>query len=199
MEYFSQMLFSLKKCSVKHEKPLEEGTRPDLIIERDENFKNNMEKYQTVILFLGILKFIKEIAVDFTIGMAPDFVLAKCFKNYHNKSRLLLIVVLREEGILTARYFQDLINNDARLTEEEKKFIRVINFNEYLTFLNLEKYEQLNLFNYNEWSSMPKSEKEIVLMFQKIIKLSINAIRNDSDLDKLTELKERYSDLLDNL
>ena len=44
------------------------------------------------------------------MSLIPSIILSKYFKNYQNKGRYLLIVLLREEGIVTAEYIQKLFN-----------------------------------------------------------------------------------------
>ncbi|MFW9973489.1 MAG: hypothetical protein ACFFDF_25110 [Candidatus Odinarchaeota archaeon] len=182
--------------STVDEDTLDEGSKPDLIINRDENFKFNIESHQNIVSFLNSvgLKNIEEIAIDFTMSLIPSNILRKCFRNYQNKNRFLLIVLIREGGIITAQYLQELINNDIELDNKEKGLIKVINFNEFLRFLNLDV--KLDLFNFNNWNSLSKELREIIVMFQKTIKLSINAIGSSQSIEVLKKLSEKYRKIL---
>ena len=200
LEYYSLKYFNLKKCNVRHEDSLKEGGQPDLIIERDSNLRTNIEPYQNIISFSGKIGFI---LVDFTIALHPNVILEKCFRGYQAENRFLIIVLLREEGQLTTRYFKNLVDNDININNNYRKNIKIINFKEYLSFLNLDSYlklidldGQVDILNFDEWNSKPQDEKEIVAMFLRTIKLSIEAIVNDSALNKLNQLSEKYSKLL---
>ncbi len=196
IEYYSLIYLNLKNCNGRHEDILDEGSRPDLIIERDDNFKSNIEPHQNIISFSNNVDLtnIEEIAVDFTMSLIPSNIIRKCFRNYQNKERYLLIVLIREEGIVTAQYIQDLINIDAELDNEEKELIKVINFDEFLQFLNLDI--KLDLLSFNKWNSLSEEIREIILMYQKTIKLSIDAIESSCALEELIKLSEKYSKLL---
>ncbi len=196
IEYYSLIYLNLKNCNGRHEDILDEGSRPDLIINRDDNFKSNIEPHQNIISFSNnvVLTNIEEIAVDFTMSLIPSNIIRKCFRNYQNKKRYLLIVLIQEEGIVTAQYMQNLINNDAELDNEEKELIKVINFDEYLQFLNLEI--KLDLLNFDKWNSLSEKEKEIISMFRKTIKLSIDATESSFALKELIKLSEKNGKLL---
>ncbi len=183
IEYFSLIHLNSKGCKVEHEKTLEEGTRPDLIVDRDDNFKKNIEKHQNVVLFSNN---IEEIAVDFTFGLTGENILAKCFKSYQAKNRFLLIVLLRERGILTVQHFQNLINNDVNIDNEEKKRIKVINFEAYLDFLNLGRW------NFRK----TEEEKKIESKLRRIIILCKKSIDSDSALATLARESKKYAQLL---
>lgn len=196
IEYYCMKYLYLKNCHGRHEDTLDEGSRPDLIINRDDNFKFSIEPHQSIVSFLNnvSLKNIEEIAIDFTMSLIPSNILRKCFRNYQNNIRFLLIVLIREEGFITAQYIQELIYNDVELDNKEKKLIRVINFNEFLRFLNLDI--KLDLLNFNKWASLSKELREIIVMFQKTIKLSIDAIESSLALEELKKLSEKYKILL---
>ena len=183
IEYFSLIYLMDRNCKVRIEETLREGTRPDLIIEKNEVFKKNIEANQNVISFLS---YIKEIAIDFTISMTYKFISSKCFRNYQNNTRFLLIVLMREEGISTAHYFQRLIDIDENINDEDKKRIKVINFNEYLDFLNLGRW---NIYK-------TKKEKKIESKLRGIVKSCIKSINSDSALKKLTRLYNKYKTLI---
>ncbi len=183
IEYFSLILFNLKHCKVVHENTLEEGTRPDLVIDRDDNFKFNIEKHQNVVLFSDNIEII---AVDFTFGLTGNNILYKCFRNYQTRNRYLLIVLLREGKIATAHYFQRLINNDVNINSENKKRIKVINFEAYLDFLNL------GYWNFDK----TEKEKKIESNLRGIVTLCKKSIDKDSALATLSRKSEKYIKLL---
>ncbi len=196
IEYYCLKYLNLKNCHGRHESTLDEGSRPDLIIYRDDNFMSTIEPYQNIIPFSDKthLKNIEEIAIDFTMSLIPSNILRKCFRNYQNKKRYLLIVLLREESLVTAKFMQDIINSDAELDNKEKRLIKVINFDEFLQFLHLDI--KLDLLNFNIWNSLSEEVREIMLMFQKTIRLSIDAIESSHALGELIKLKEKYSKFL---
>ena len=196
IEYYCLKYLHLINCHGRHESTLDEGSRPDLIIDRDDSFKINIEPYQNIISFLknAYLNEIKEIAFDFTMSLIPSNILRKCFRNYQNRKRYLLIVLIREEGCITARYIQELINNDVELDNKENELIQVINFKEFLRFLNLDI--KLDVLNFNNWNSLSKELREIITMFQKTLKLSIDAIESSRALEELKKLSEKCRNLL---
>ena len=70
-----------------------------------------------------------------------------------------MIVLIREEVCVTAQYMQELINNVVELDSKESKLIKVINFGEFLRFLNLDII--LDLLNFNKWNSLSEEIREI--------------------------------------
>ncbi len=121
IEYYCLKYLYLKNCHGRHESILDDGSRPDLIIDRNDNFKRSIEPHQNIISFLKNVKLkdIEEIAVDFTMSLIPSNIIRKCFRNYQTKKRYLFIVLIREEGCVTAQYMQELINNDIELDKEK--------------------------------------------------------------------------------
>ena len=96
-----------------------------------------------------------------------------------------------------------MINYEPKINRNYIKNIKIINFKEYLSLLNLDLYlnliysdGQIDILNFDKWVSKPQTEKEIVKMFLKTIKLSSEAIKDDSALNKLRQLSEKYSKLL---
>ena len=71
---------------------------------------------------------------------------------------------------------------NSELDNKEKNLIKVINFNEFLKFLNLEI--KFDLLNFNKWNSLSEVIRKIILVFQKTIKLSIDAIESSYTLRK---------------
>lgn len=193
LEYLSLQALNLRSCIAYHEKILKNGTRPDIIIKRCNIFKKKIERNQDVIKFS---ENIKEILIDFTIAIIPSFILDKCYRNYHNEERFLIIVLLREDGILTAKYIQDLINNKVKIDKDEKKLIKVINLNRYLEFLNLDN--NLNLINFEKFNLLSKSEIKISSLFKKSINLIVESIESDLKLNKLISLSKKYTSFLEN-
>ena len=196
IEYYSLKYLRLKNCHGRHESILDEGSRPDLRIDRNDNFKHNIEPHQNIISFLKNvnIKDIEEIAIDFTMSLIPSNIIRKCFKNYQTKKRYLFIVLIREECGVTAHYLQELINNDIELDKKEKEMIKVINFDDFMKFLNLDI--KIDILNFNKWNSLSKELKEIIEMFQKAIKLSIDSIESSHALEQLKKLSEKYKKLL---
>jgi len=196
IEYYCLKYLNLKNCHGRHEDTLDEGSRPDLIIDRDDNFISTIEPYQNIISFSDKVDLtnVEEIAIDFTMSLIPSNILRKCFRNYQNKKRCLLIVLIREEGCITAQYMEELINNELELDNKEKELIMVINFDEFLRFLNLDI--KLDLLNFHKWNSLSNELREIIVIFQKTIKLSIDAIESSRALEELKKLSEKYRELL---
>ncbi len=202
IEYCSLKYLLQRNCKVVHEEKIEENFRPDLIIERNYNFKKKIEAYQDIICFSSEIKLV---IIDFTLSLNPKVILEKALRSYQDKNRFLIIVLLRKEGTLNACYFQNLLDNDINISKEDKNVIKIINFEEYLAFLNLNEYlelsflnGQLNIISFENWNSLSLDQKEIVLMLLKIQKLSIDSIKDDSTLDELIFLSEKYSKLLRN-
>jgi len=200
LEYYSLKLIDLRQCNAKHEDSLEEGGKPDLIIERNSNFKANIELCQDILYFSEKIEIV---IVDFTLALKPKVVLEHCLRNYQGENRFLIIVLLREEGKATVQYFRNLLDNDPEINKNYRENIKIINFTEYLSFLNLDSYlnlidlnGQLDILNFSKWNSKPQTEKEIVKMFLKTIRLCIKAIDDDSALDELKHLSEKYSKFL---
>ncbi len=183
IEYFSLIHFNSKNCKVAHEKTLEEGTRPDLIVEREDNFKDKIEKRQKVVVFPY---YIKRIAVDFTMSLTSSTILKKCFKNYQSKTRFLLIVLMREGKYVTPQKVQNLININPDINSEDKKRIKVINFEAYLDFLNL---GSRNL-------DKTEKEKKIESKLRGIVTLCKKSVDSDSAIATLVEKSEKYAKLL---
>ena len=162
------------------EERLEDNYRPDLIIKRNCNFKKKIELFQEIIHFSPEIELI---VIDFTLSLYPKVILEKALRNYQNKNRFLIIVLLREEGTLNAQYFQNLLENDINICNEDKNLIKVINFKEYIGFLNLGGYlelsdlsGELNILNFENWICVSQDEKEIILMLLRTINLSIKSI-----------------------
>lgn len=55
---------------------------------------------------------------------------------------------------------------------------------------------KLDLLTLNKWNSLSKELREIIVMFQKTIKLSIDSIESSYSLEKLIKLSEKCSKLL---
>lgn len=70
----------------------------------------------------------------------------------------------------------------------------MLNLDLYLNLIYSEG--QIDILNFDKWISKPQTEKQIVKMFLKTIKLSSEAIKDDSALNKLRQLSEKYSKLL---
>jgi len=70
----------------------------------------------------------------------------------------------------------------------------LLNLDLYLNLIYSEG--QIDILNFDKWISKPQTEKQIVKMFLKTIKLSSEAIKDDSALNKLRQLSEKYSKLL---
>ena len=188
LKYFTLEYLRLKNCQGKHEASVvqDEKFRIDLLIERDNKFKNNIEKYQNIV---QIPSYINQISIDYTFSLDFNNILEKCFKEYHSEVRFLLIVLMREQRGSTAQKFHKLIRDTPIIDDKEKIHIKVINFEEYLAFLNM----QSKLSN---WIPLSEAEKDIVSKLRGARKLGIDALSSDLKFAKLMKFGSYYSDLL---
>lgn len=186
IEYFNLKYLKTWNCKVEHEVEIDPNRkfRADLLIDRNSNFKKNIEQYQQVVQFPNK---IRKVSIDFTFSLDPDKILKKCFKKYQNKERFLLIVLMWEQKGRTAKVFQQLIETEKNIFE--KKHINVLNFNDYLRFLNL--FRELD-----KWRVISNIEKEILSKLLWIRELGINSFESDLSLNKLIKAGKYYRNLL---
>lgn len=189
IEYYSLIYFrKIKDCKIKSEKIVAKtvnnyGFKPDLLIDRDFNFREEVEKFQTVVLFPSC---IVQVSIDFTFGLMKRGIFDKCFKKYQDGNRFLIIVMMRERGNNNARRFTQLIQNSSDVNMKEH--IKVINFEEYLTFLSLQSEVVRN-------KKFTKEEKQVINGLRNVRTLGINAIENDSDLAILRDENRKFTNL----
>ncbi len=185
-EYFSLKYLKLKNSQGKHEARVDiiRKYQVDLIIKREKNFKNNIEKNQYIV---RIPDYIEQIAIDFTFTFEPDYVIAKCYKKYQSRKRFLFIILLGDEKGHSVPRFQQLINETVDI--DYKQHIKVITFEEYLIFLNLS-------LGINNWRVLSKFEKEIVFNLREARNLAIDSLSSDEKFNELIKLSQYYLSLL---
>ncbi len=102
------------------------------------------------------------------------------------KNEITQPIVVESPASNVKRRAKIMISSIEDLDNNEKTLIKVINFDEYMQFLNLDK----------KGESLSKREKKILSTLKKTIKLSIEAIKSSSALKKLTRLSEKCYKLL---
>ncbi len=95
--------------------------------------------------------------------------------------------LLQEKLGLTATTIQQLFYETDNI--EYKSNIRVINFDQYLAFLNL-------IPNAMNWSVFSKSDEEIYSKLISSKDLAIKAFRSEQMFEKLVEIGKKYAKLL---
>ena len=196
LEYYSlKFLVGLYNYTVSCENQFiqDRQLRPDLIIERNDQFKNHLERFQCIINFP---EEIKSISIDFTFGLNIDGILKKFNKQYHGNSQFLLIVMLREDRFCNIDVINNLILNEINIHYSEH--IRAINYSNFLDFLGIFRLEN-NIDDFclpdNE-RKIERSKRKILNVFKKIKKLALESIESDS---RLKILKDKYSHFSDKI
>jgi len=187
IEYYSlKFLIDLKDCQVKYEKSITQDRkfRPDLFIERNFNFRINIEKLQRIVRFPNK---IKRVVVDVTFGSNIIGILDKCYRQYQSEDRYLIIVMMREEKGCTVEIIQRLIKEAQNINK--KDHIKVINFKGYLEFLGLQK----KIDNFRPSS---EAEKKIAKKLHWAKKLSLDSFDSEAEFKKLIKSNKLYSDLI---
>ena len=177
LQYLSHTYFEIKKCSINIEGEVDPHRkfRVDILINRYPEFFTNIEQLQQVI---QIPNNIKKVLIDFTFSLDPIKIVEKCFRRYHSREKFLIIVLLQEQRRRNKRKFNQLINKSNSI--KMKKHILVINFIDYLEFINL-------IPNIQSWRSLSDLEKDILYKFQWVIEIGRKAIESDLSFDKLIE------------
>ena len=181
VEYYSlKLLIELRKCNAKHEATIEEGTRPDLIIQWNNVFNKEIASRLAIFSFLeSTLSNINEIAVDFTMSRKFKFITEKGKRNYQNIHRALLIVLMYADengGVFTAEECQEKIEGDNEI--KNKELIKVINYEQYLTLLGLSKEAA-------ERGRLTDEEIEFRNLFLNIKNLALTAIQSSERMYEL--------------
>ncbi len=187
IEYYSlKFLIDLKKCQVKYEEIVTQDRRfrPDLLINRNTNFRINIEQLQSIIWFPSKIRIV---AVDITFGLNIIGILDKCYRQYQSEDSYLLIVMMRERNGSNVEIIQKLIQEAHDINKKEH--INVINFKEYLEFLGLRK-------NINDFRSPSEAEKEIVTRFRWAKKLTLASFESETEFKKLIKAGKLHSDLI---
>ena len=185
--YLNYKYFDIKQCQIKLEGEVDPNRkfRADVLINRNIDFLRKIEQFQQVIQFPSM---IKKISIDFTFSLDPIKIVEKCFRKYQSKERFLLIVLLQEQRGRNKNKFNQLKNKSNSINVKEH--ILVINFNDYLRFINL-------IPNIQNWRFLSDLEKKILYKFQWVIELGMKSIESDSSLDKLIETGIYYRNLSD--
>ncbi len=187
IEYYSlKFLIDLKDCQVKYEKNVtqERKFRPDLLIDRDSNFRINIEQLQRIVWFPNKIRIV---VVDITFGLNIVGILDKCYRQYQSEDRYLLIVMMLEQNGSNVEIIQKLIQEADDINK--KDHIKVINFKEYLEFLGLRK-------KIDNFSSPSEAEKEIATRFHRVEKLALDSFESETEFKKLIKAGKRHSDLI---
>ncbi len=178
IEYYNlKYLIDLKECRVKYEKTISQDRkfRPDLLINRDYNFKINIEQHQNFVFFSDN---IEKVLIDFTFGLDINTILNKCYRSYQSENRYLLIVMMRERKYCTVKIVQNLIQETGDISNKEN--IKVLNFTKFLEFLRLRK--NLNRKFFEKLSGA--------------IKLALDSFESEIEFNKLIKVSKYYSDLI---
>ena len=187
IEYYSlKYLIDLKDCQVKYERGVTQGRkfRPDLLIDRNSNFRINIEQLQRIVYFPNEIRIV---VVDITFGLTIIGILDKCYRQYQSEDRYLLIVMMREGNGCTVEIIQKLIQEAYDINK--KDHIKVINFKEYLEFLSLRK----KIDNYR---SSTEAEKEIVTRLYRAKKLALGSFKTEAEYKKLIKSSKLHSILI---
>jgi len=187
IEYYSiKFLIDLKHCKVKYEENITQDRkfRPDLLIDRDFNFRINIEQLQRIVWFPNKIRIV---VVDITFGLNIIGILDKCYRHYQSENRYLLIVMMRERKDCTVEIIQKLIQEANNINK--KDHIRVINFKGYLEFLGLRK----KIDNFRPTSEV---EKEIVERLRWARKLTLDSFESETEFKKLIKASKLHSDLI---
>jgi len=175
LEYDSIALLCLRNCIATHEF-LVSSTRQfksDLRIMRNNNFIDSIETQQNIVAFSFI---INEITVDFTLSIKPIVILNKCYKEYQNKKRFLIIVsILKNHHDLID--LNDLIQDTDDIDFREN--IKVITFVQFLEFLGLKETKYLS-----------NNEIKILSDFNQHVDLANDSLISDESLNELIELEK---------
>ena len=187
IEYYNlKYLIDLKDCRVKYEKTIiqDRKFRPDLLINRDYNFKTNIEQHQNFVFFSDN---IGKILIDFTFGLNIITILNKCYRYYQSENRYLLIVMMRERKDCTVKIVQNIIQETGDISNKEN--IKVLNFTEFLEFLGLRK--MIDNFEF-----LSETEKKIFEKLSGAIKLTLDSFESETEFNKLIKVSKHYSDLI---
>jgi len=187
IEYYSlKFLIDLKDCQVKYEKKITQDRkfRPDLLINRNSNFRINIEQLQRILWFPSKIRIV---VVDITFGLNIIGILDKCYRQYQSEDRYLLIVMMRERNGCTVEIIQKLIQEANDINKKAQ--IKVINFKEYLEFLGLRK-------KIDNFRSPSKAEKEISLRLHWAKKLTLDSFESETEFKKLMRASKLHSDLI---
>ena len=184
LECLSTIIFKLKNCSIRHEAYVNSNSYEyvDLLIERNEDFIKNIENSQKV---LNIPNSIKHILIDFTLTLYSNVIIDKCYRNYQNEQRFLIIVLYPKGYESLLQEVQNLIQNSNSISFKEH--VKVINFSQYLEFLNL-------IIPINSWKVLSETEKLILQEFFYITDLISDALSSDEKFNELIDLNNNYEE-----
>jgi hypothetical protein len=196
VEYYSLIILkNFRYCNAKNESFLEEGTRPDIIIQRNDSFKQNIElKLDNALFSKHALNGVKNVAIDFTISRKIEFIINKSKRHYQNSQRSLLIVLLYadaediKKSTFTAKFCQKKIENDDEITN--RGLVRVINYEQYLEFLGLGNGKMTS-------DLTTEKEKEYREKFLKARSIAIAAIKSSKKMNELISLSSECEQKLE--
>ncbi len=185
LEYYCILLFNLKNCHIEYEYFVS-STRKfhiDLRIIRNDNFKDNIEVRQRIVVFSFQ---IEGISIDFTLSVMPDVFLNKCYKDYHSKTQFLMIVSILKENNDLIPILNQTIQNKKNISFKEN--IRVLSMEQFLEFLGLMGKE----------NNLSKEKVIILSNINEYVDLANEALSSDKKINKLVELEKDYRELLKN-
>lgn len=179
-EYLTIKYLQSKCCQVDFESKINYNTKHqvDILIKRNKMFIENVEKFQTIV---SIPDNINEIAIDFTFSTEKKFILSKFYKNYQNKNRYLIVVLLDRD----IKKFN--VEEIAQFSSDIKfkYYIKILSFKEFLAFLDL-FHDVVN------WRLLSNEEKAILTKYNNFFNLANDATDSEANLNKLIEIGEKY-------
>jgi len=198
-EFLFLKLFLLMKCNAKYEKEIisDKKRLVDIIVERDKNFRDNIENKQHTLIFPDFINFL---IIDFTIGRNLQNIIDHCERGYQSNDRLLIIVLLRfrdqrdEDEI---ERIQEVICNNPNIDNNLKNNIRLFTGDQFLEFLNLK-------IDLTKWNSnkdeikILKEEIKIVQEYKRILDIIEDILSSDLRFDELVNGLSELSDFYKN-
>lgn len=185
LEYYCLLLFNLRNCRIEYEYFVS-PTRKfhiDLRIIRNDNFKDNIEVRQRIVVFSFQ---IEGISIDFTLSVMPDVFLNKCYKGYQSKTQFLMIVSILKDNNDLIPILNQIIQDKKNISFKEN--IKVLSLEQFLEFLGLT----------GKRKSLSKEEVKILSNINEYVDLANEALSSDKNLNKLVELEKDYRELLKN-
>ena len=197
-EYLFLKLSSLRGVNARFEEKLisTERKHVDLIITRDENFRNYIEKRQGIV---SISPKISSIIIDFTIGTSLNNIYEHCERNYQAEDRLLIIVLLRfespDDDMKILEFYREGIIKNSKINKNLKNNIKLFSSHQFLDFLNLNR-NILSWSNLEKIHKLSKEEINLIKKYEKYLNL-INILLDDETfyenmIAKVSRLSEEY-------
>ncbi|NGX49945.1 MAG: hypothetical protein K940chlam5_01554 [Candidatus Anoxychlamydiales bacterium] len=185
LEYYCLLLFNLRNCHIEYEYFVSSTRKfqTDLKISRNDNFKDNIEVLQRIVVFSFQ---IEGISIDFTLSVRPVVFLNKCYKEYHSKTQFLMIVSILKDNNDLLPILNQIIQDKKNISFKEN--IKVLSLEQFLEFLGLT----------GKIKSLSKEKVKILSNINEYVDLANEALSSDKKLNKLVELEKDYRELLKN-